>query len=120
MNSIITIFPYKHYGTWMFDDHATGLCQEAFLAGMPEIIELLTAKAGLQNPEKGFKLTCSAESFPGHQAILKLADEPQNHSGHWYQLDGTDMQGWMCSAMYKYFETAPPAIYWQVSTKQPN
>lgn len=117
MNTIITLFPYKHCGTWMFDDHNAGLWQEAFIGGMPEIFEHVTNKAGVENPEKGFTYMSSAEPFPGHQFVLTLADEPQNHSGHWYELEGTGMKGWLCSAMYKYFETAPDKIYCAVSEK---
>jgi hypothetical protein len=42
-NSIMVIFPYRHQGTWMFDDERVELVQEPFVEGMPEIIDLCEA-----------------------------------------------------------------------------
>jgi hypothetical protein len=33
MNEIYVISPYKHHGTWVFDDARVGLLQEPFVAG---------------------------------------------------------------------------------------
>ena len=33
--------PYRHNGTWVFDDVSAGLVQEPFVAGVPEMIDLL-------------------------------------------------------------------------------
>jgi hypothetical protein len=41
MNSIMVIFPYKHQGTWVFDDEATGLVREPFVAGIDTMIDHL-------------------------------------------------------------------------------
>ena len=37
-NQIQVISPYWHAGTWVFDDPATGLVQEPFVAGVPDMI----------------------------------------------------------------------------------
>jgi hypothetical protein len=37
-NELMIIMPYWHAGTWVFDDEATGLCMEPFVAGIPEMI----------------------------------------------------------------------------------
>jgi hypothetical protein len=100
----------------MFDDSTTGLLQEPFIAGIPEIIEYATAKEGIENPQDGFTLLFSATPFPGHQAILRLAPwRGEDCGGNWYQLEGTDLTGWLCPALFKYFPTAPDAIYCQIS-----
>ena len=54
--------------TWVFDDEKTGLMQEPFVSGMPEMIDILTHE--IQNAARGFKLLFSDKPFPGYQAEL--------------------------------------------------
>ena len=44
-NQIMVIAPYwlDEAGTWVFDDPATGLSQEPFVEGVPEMIDDLVA-----------------------------------------------------------------------------
>ena len=42
-NSVMTIYPYLHKGTWVFDDEDRGLQREPFIAGIDTM---------LSNPEK--------------------------------------------------------------------
>jgi hypothetical protein len=119
MNTLMIIYPYRKNGTWMFDDAATGLREEPFISGIPEIIEFATAQAGIKNPEDGFKLLFSATPFPGYQAILRLAQwRAEDCGGNWYQLEGTELEGWLCPALFKYFDYAPKTIYCQLSEKE--
>ena len=117
-NSMMIINPYKEQGTWMFDDDATGLVKEPFVAGIPEIIEGLLKEINIENGEEGFKLIFSSNPFPGFQ--LMLVKDEYNHSftdGTWYKCEETlapsisDMRGWLCPALFKYFKTAPDEIY---------
>jgi hypothetical protein len=103
------IFPYQDNGAWMFDDDAKGLVREPFVCGIPRMVELLVA--GIQHPDRGFALYFSDQQFPGFQLKVDLA-EPDS-GGNWYKLtvDGTEMRGWLCPALFKYFETAPVTIY---------
>jgi hypothetical protein len=39
-NAMMTIFPYRDRGDWVFDDASVGLTREPFVFGMPEIIDL--------------------------------------------------------------------------------
>ncbi len=64
-NQIKVIRPYRWEGIWVFDDPAVGLDKEALVAGMPELIEIATAKAGIAEPEKGFVALFSKDPFPG-------------------------------------------------------
>ena len=57
-NSIMVILPYRYGGTWVFDDESVGLVREPFVAGVPEMIDVLVAD--VPNAEEGFRL-----SFPG-------------------------------------------------------
>ena len=103
--------PYKYLGTWVFDDEATGLNKEAFVAGVPEILEGLLAANNipLAEAEKGFKLTFSAVAFPGYQ--LCAIWEREEGGGNWYKEKETGATGWLCPALFKYFESAPAALF---------
>ncbi|OYW17217.1 MAG: hypothetical protein B7Z55_12980 [Planctomycetales bacterium 12-60-4] len=45
-NSIMVIAPYVDAGTWVFDDPSTGLVKEPFVAGIPEMIDVLVDGTG--------------------------------------------------------------------------
>lgn len=103
--------PYKHLGTWVFDDPETGLVKEAFVAGVPEVLEGLLAVNGipLAEAEKGFKLTFSGVAFPGYQRMVVW--QRAEHDGNWYKDKETGQEGWLCPALLKYFSEAPAAIF---------
>lgn len=107
MNSLLTIHPYLHEGTWVFDDPAVGLIREPFVSGIPEMIELLTRD--IPNATRGFRLTFSASPFPGAQAHIEWVREDMG--GNWYRWREHDMEGWLCPALFKYFDEAPPRLY---------
>jgi hypothetical protein len=109
MNAIIAIHPYKSQGLWVFDDDKVGLVQEPFVSGADEIIERMVA--GLDQPERGFTLLFSANPFPGHQAVFDW--RRSETSGNWYYSQELDAEGWLCPALFKYFDQAPPKIYAQ-------
>ena len=91
----------------MFDDEATGLVREPFVAGVPEMIDALTAE--IPNAEKGFRLVFSGAPFPGAQVELDWVREEMG--GHWYRASLTESEGWLCPALFKYFDAAPKKIY---------
>jgi hypothetical protein len=109
MNSIVAIHPYKHQGMWVFDDPAVGLRQEPFVSGADAIIQRLVKE--IPNAESGFTLVFSAQPFPGFQTQLEWRREELG--GNWYYSPALDMEGWLCPALFKYFETAPQTIYAQ-------
>ena len=65
----------------------------------------------IPDAESGFTLLFSADPFPGHQA--KFEWRPSELSGNWYYSPDLDAEGWLCPALFKYFESAPKAIYAQ-------
>jgi hypothetical protein len=93
----------------MFDDQTKGLVREPFVCGIPKMVDLLVAD--IQDPDKGFALYFSDQQLPGFQLKVDLM-EPEG-GGNWYKLtvDGTEMRGWLCPALFKYFDTAPVTIY---------
>jgi len=114
MNAINVIAPYKHHGMWVFDDARVGLAQEPFVAGADTMIDRVVAD--IADAERGFTLIFSGTPFPGHQHRLDwLRADPDG--GNWYYSDEFGMEGWLCPALFKYFEEAPKRIYVQVKAK---
>jgi hypothetical protein len=106
-NSIMVIQPYWHSGTWVFDDDAVGLVREPFVAGVPEMIDVLVRD--IPDARKGFRLLFSGGPFPGCQK--KFTHVRGDIGGNWYRCDDPAMEGWLCPALFKYFEKAPEVIY---------
>jgi hypothetical protein len=110
MNAINVIAPYKLHGTWMFDDPAKGLQQEAFVSGADTWMDRVTSH--IPNAQRGFALVFSAQPFPGHQ--FRLERRQAEGGGRWYHSPELKMDGWLCSALFRYFDAAPELIYAEV------
>jgi hypothetical protein len=108
-NAILMIRPYWKDGTWVFDDDAVGLRCEPFVAGVPEMITRLTDAAGIKDARKGFRLLFSASPFPG--AVGRFTRTRSESGGTWYRDEATGAEGWLCPALFKYFNAAPPNLY---------
>ena len=106
-NRIMVIAPYLYSGTWVFDDPAKGLEKEPFVAGIPHMINDITRS--IPKAWKGFRLLFSAAPFPDYQAELEWIREESG--GGWYRQVGTAAEGWLCPALFKYFDKAPAKIY---------
>ena len=107
MNAINVIHPYKHAGRWVFDDEAVGLVREPFVSGADDIIE--TVVSVIPDAGSGFTLIFSATPFPGHQRVFEWRRE--DSGGNWYYSADLGREGWLCPALFKYFEQAPERIY---------
>lgn len=108
-NAMMVIFPYRYEETWVFDDDRVGLEREPFVCGVPEMIDILVKD--IPQAEYGFKLFFSANPFPGYQAEFKRVRE--EYGGHWYRWEKHNLEGWLCPALFKYFEVAPEKFYCQ-------
>lgn len=113
MNSLFAIHPYKHEGLWVFDDPAVGLTKEPFVAGADVIIDRMVE--GIPNATAGVTILFSATPFPGVQHELEWRREEVG--GNWYYSPKLNLEGWLCPALFKYFDRAPERIYAQVKTK---
>ena len=111
-NALMVIFPYQYEGTWVFDDSAVDLVKEPFVFGVPEMIDELVNE--IPNASKGFKLIFSKKPFPGYQQKLSWVRE--ECEGNWYTINGKE-EGWLCPALFKYFDIAPQEIYVKAETK---
>ncbi len=113
-NSIMVLKPYRWAGMWVFDDDKTNLVREPFVAGVPEVLEALLERQGIPVPEaeKGFRLIFSAIPFPGHQLSARRVGG--EGGGTWYEDPDTKARGWLCPALFRYFDTAPENLYVRV------
>ena len=108
-NQIQVIAPYwlENAQTWVFDDPATDHVQEPFVSGVPEMIDDLVQD--IPNARSGLRLFFSAEAFPDFQRRLEWVREEMG--GNWYKADQPPSEGWLCPALYRYFEQAPAELY---------
>jgi hypothetical protein len=113
MNSLFAIAPYKFDGFWVFDDPSVGLRQEPFVSGADDIIDILTKD--IPDAASGFKLVFSPQRFPGFTARFDWR-RPE-HGGNWYGWAERGIEGWLCPALFKYFETAPKEIFVKVAPR---
>lgn len=114
-NEILVIAPYwsEAVSTWVFDDPAVGLVQEPFVSGIPEMIDWLTQD--IPDARSGFRLLFSAAPFPGYQK--KLVWIREEYGGNWYATDDPPMEGWLCPALFRYFQTAPAELHVKAEAK---
>lgn len=112
-NSILVIAPYQYNGAWVFDDERFGLVREPFVGGVPEMIDVLVAN--IPNAKEGFRLTFASQPFPGYDN--KLTWLRGDMGGNYYRLDHPRMEGWICPALFKYYDRAPKELYVKAEPK---
>lgn len=113
MNSLMTIHPYKVNGVWVFDDPTVELVQEPFVSGADVLIDRMVEH--IPHAEEGVTLIFSGGPFPGYQHEFRRLRE--EYGGNWYQSDEYQLEGWLCPALFKYFEAAPERLYVEVKGK---
>jgi len=113
MNEIFTIAPYKYAGAWVFDAPERDLHKEALVSGMDDMLDVIA-----NGQTGGFSVLFSNNPFPGHTLVLNKVengvDLEGNPYGTWYYCPQLNMEGWLCPALFKYYDEAPSAIYIQV------
>ncbi len=107
-NALNVIHPYKWEGLWVFDDERVGLDREPFVEGADTIIEKALAMKSISEAEKGFRLLFSAGPFPNYD--LKFEWLREGEGGNWYRAEDFEMEGWLCPALLKYFDSPPTEI----------
>ena len=98
-NSMFVLQPYRHQGTWVFDDEKVGLVAEPFVFGIDTMLDKLAAS--IPDAANGFRLVFSTSRFPGAAAELQWRREEAG--GNWYFSPDFDMEGWLCPALFIYF-----------------
>jgi len=114
MNAIRVIHPYRYQGLWVFDDEKVGLVQEPFVSGADMIIDYMVED--LPDADEGFNLLFSSKPFPGYQAKFEWRRE--EFGGNWYFSPEHNIEGWLCPALYKYFDEAPLELYVKCQAKK--
>lgn len=114
-NALHVLMPYRHQGTWVFDDERVGLVREPFVCGIDDMIDRLVGR--IPDADNGFRLIFSPRPFPGH--TVKLEWRREEHGGHWYFAPAYGIEGWLCPALFKYFEAAPPELYAKAEALRP-
>jgi hypothetical protein len=97
----------------VFDEPSVGLLQEPFISGADRAIDILTE--GIPDADKGFMLVFSSQPFPGYTARF-MRGRPE-FGGYWYSWPERSLEGWLCPALFKYFEAAPEEIYVKASAR---
>jgi len=108
-NSLMIIYPYRWEGMWVFDDEAVGLVKEPFVEGVDTMIDKALEMKGILNGEGGFRLIFSESEFPRYD--LKFDWVRKGEGGNWYSSEEYDMEGWLCPALFKYFDQPPKTIF---------
>ena len=90
-----------------------GLTREPFVAGVPDMIERATRD--IPHAEEGFLAVFSAGYFPDARIVLEWARE--DGGGNVYRWKEKEMEGWLCPALLKYFDTAPAELYARAEPK---
>ena len=111
--SVLSLRVYKYNDQWVFDDNTVGLIKEPFVAGIDTMIDRLTVL--IEDAASGFILRFSHLPFPSYRCSLEYVSS--EHNGSWYYCKEFNMKGWLCPALFKYFESAPPSIYVQAVPK---
>lgn len=106
-NSLFVLRPYRYQEAWVFDDPRVGLEAEPFVFGIDTMIDRLVEH--VPDAPNGFRLVFSASRFPGWAVELHWRREEDG--GNWYYSPTFEMEGWLCPALFKYFETAPSSLY---------
>ena len=112
-NFLSVIFPYKYEGTWVFDDAEKELIKEPFVLGADHMLDWLASD--IPGANDGFKLLFSHAPFPGYQAKAEWLRVDMD--GNWYRMEEPPIEGWLCPALLKYFETPPKEIYAKAEPK---
>jgi len=115
MNAIRIIQPYRYAGQWVFNDAAVGLEREPFVAGIDTMIDQMVAD--IPDADTGFRLIFSDSPFPGYNICVEWRREEMG--GHWYFSPDLGIEGWLCPALFKYFDAAPPKIYALLGPSKP-
>jgi hypothetical protein len=115
-NQLNVIAPYwlESAEVWVFDDERVGLVQEPFVCGINEMIDDVVRD--IPNARSGFRLIFSTAPFPGFQRKLTWVREEMG--GNWYHSAELAADGWLCPALFRYFDEAPRELYVKAKSKQ--
>lgn len=121
-NSVMVLHPYKQHPdspVWVFDDPKAQLLAEPFVGQINDMMDRLLESKGISTEGRpyAFSLLFSASPIPGHDLHLEWVsgDTSNNNStGNIYSCPAYGLEGWLCPALFHYFDRAPQSIYVKV------
>ena len=98
---------------WVFDDTEFNLSQEAFVAGMDEVIDFITKDIpnATEGVEVHFQDGVGSDEFPF--VVLTHATSihhPKLGQSNYYYCEQIDKKVWICNNMYKYTKETPQIL----------
>jgi hypothetical protein len=112
---VFCIYPYWHHGCWAFDDPATDLFEEPFVEGASEVISALVEKHQIQDARDGFEIAFSDRPFIETASVIEFVSPDRGGARYHTNIDGEEMEGWLCPNLLRYFESPPARIYLHLS-----
>ena len=111
------------FGGWVDPETTPGLTFTTFADSVPGYQHhlVVVSDAGgkvkaLAGEFRSGALVFSATAFPGHE--LKLERGKEDAGGYWYFSRELGMEGWLCPALFKYFDVAPEVFYAQFKERK--
>ena len=102
-NTVNVLHPYRTKGgIWCFDDDDLDIVGEPFVGEINTMLDMHT------NGKE--EATIFISSKPIHDQTLSLSKKEELGQGI-YQLDGTDITGWLCPCLLNYFPDYVDNIY---------
>lgn len=95
--------------SWMFDDEANNVYREPFVRGSTEILDDIASQTGR---ESDMTLIFADDPIDTWDYALDLIREEDG--GALYASEDFDRVGWLCPALYLYFDSTPAKLYLKV------
>lgn len=116
MNQLMSITVERDDSTnyWVFDDLSRGLQREPLVMGADRILDEIRLDEHIAGPgvPDTLILTFSGQNFPGAQYTFERREH--ENGGFWYYWPQGDRRGWLCPALFKYFDQAPEKLHMHV------
>lgn len=109
MNRINIIKPYRYLDMWVFNDESRGIVQEPFINGADSILDIWAKNLSSTSTVNSFLILFSEKPFPDYQYEISWIRE--EFEGNWYKFAELNMDGWLCPALFKYFNKTPSEIF---------
>lgn len=108
-NAIFRIIPVRSEWGWSFTDEEAGLRNEPFVGSINDMIDEMVKD--IPKARDGFALYFSPTPIPQSQMSFTLVEETPHMGGADYHCDQLGITGWLCPALFCYFEKPPQKIY---------
>lgn len=102
-NQVNVLFPTRNkWGIWAFDDADLGIVGEPFVGHINLMIDMLA------DGKEQVLIYCSKDPIPNFNISLTKREDLGRGM---YQMDGTDVVGWLCPCLLRFLPTYTDKIY---------